>query len=341
MKILFTSHRFSPDIGGIEINSEILAKYFSSKGHDVRVLTQTRSVDNTDRKYRIYRKPSIIRMFRLYAWSDIVYQNNIEIGSLWPNIIYQKPYVVSIHTWIRNSKGKKRMVDYLKRFILNFANSVITVSNAVRIDSYQKSIVIGNPYRSNQFKVIDNIKRNQTVVYLGRFVSDKGVEMLIEAYSKLKLTNKPLTLIGSGPGKENYIKLATRVGVRLRFTGNLYGMELVKELNSHKILVVPSLWEEPFGNVALEGMACGCLVLASDGGGLTDAVGKAGLTFKRGCLEDLVSKMKMLYANNDIQKKIKENIENHLSNHLEHIVCEKYLKVLEGVYNEKKFDKVS
>jgi hypothetical protein len=41
MKILFTSHRFYPDIGGIEVNSEILESYFSSQGHKVRLVTQS------------------------------------------------------------------------------------------------------------------------------------------------------------------------------------------------------------------------------------------------------------------------------------------------------------
>ena len=49
--------------------------------------------------------------------------------------------------------------------------------------------------------------------------------------------------------------------------------DLVNQLNQSEILVVPSLWSEPFGIVALEGLACGCALLASDAGGLPDAVG--------------------------------------------------------------------
>ena len=158
---------------------------------------------------------------------------------------------------------------------------LISISDAIRRDSYKDSIVIGNPYRSNVFKIIDSIERRDTVAYLGRFVTDKGIELLIKAYSRTNFTNIPLTLIGSGKDEKKYLKLANEVGIRLRMTGSLNGDALVKELNTHKILVIPSLWEEPFGNVALEGMACGCLVLASDGGGLPDAVGKAGFTFKR------------------------------------------------------------
>ena len=138
MKILFTSHRFSPDVGGIEINSEILADYFASRGHEIRLLTKTKADDGRKRKYSVYRDPGLRTLLKLYAWSDIVYQNNIEIGSLWPNIYFRKPWVISIHTWLRDSKGKRRMIDQIKKTILSFGNSVISVSEAIRKDT-QKS----------------------------------------------------------------------------------------------------------------------------------------------------------------------------------------------------------
>ena len=122
------------------------------------------------------------------------------------------------------------------------------------------------------------------------------------------------------------------MGVKLLFTGNLFGDELVEELNKHKVLVIPSLWEEPFGNVALEGMACGCLVLASNGGGLPDAVGKAGITFERGCIEDLIKKLNMIYLDRDIEFNIRSHIKEHLKNHEEEVVCNKYLIELEKAY---------
>jgi glycosyltransferase involved in cell wall biosynthesis len=53
-------------------------------------------------------------------------------------------------------------------------------------------------------------------------------------------------------------------------------------MNRHRILVVPSIWEEPFGIVALEGIASGCLAIGSEGGGLADAIGACGMTFPNG-----------------------------------------------------------
>ena len=107
--------------------------------------------------------------------------------------------------------------------------------------------------------------------------------MLIKAFSNLENRNWSLTIIGDGPHRDYLENLALSYNIipHVNFKGFLKGDVLVEELNRHEIMVVPSRWNEPFGVVALEGMACGCAMLVSDGGGLPDAVGSAGLQFKR------------------------------------------------------------
>ena len=66
----------------------------------------------------------------------------------------------------------------------------------------------------------------------------------------------------------------------LEFVGGKFGDELATLLNQHRIMVVPSRWPEPFGLVALEGIACGCAVGGSEEGGLKEAMGPCGISFK-------------------------------------------------------------
>ena len=70
------------------------------------------------------------------------------------------------------------------------------------------------------------------------------------------------------------------------------------------------------------------LILASDGGGLPDAVGKAGVLFSRGSIEDLTRKLKNLYVESNTDTELEFNIKRHLENHSQKIVCGKYLDVL-------------
>lgn len=329
MKILFTSHRFSPDIGGIEVNSEILARYFASQNHEVRLVTQSVGGEGTAYPFEVRRRPTVKELFALHRWADVVYQNNIELGSLWPAFFTGKPTAISVRTWIRANDGRVRAVDLLKKLVLSRADAVIAISEAIRKDSCDRAVVIGNPYRSSLFRVLPDVERQNSVVFLGRFVSDKGADLLIRAYAEAKNDAAGLTLIGSGPEEESLRRLASELGVRAQFTGSLRGEELVQELNRHAILAVPSRWPEPFGNVALEGMACGCVVVGSDGGGLPDAIGAGGLVFTSGNCESLAENLRLCLRNSDLQSELRACGARHVIERREQVVCQKYLEEIQ------------
>jgi glycosyltransferase involved in cell wall biosynthesis len=140
-----------------------------------------------------------------------------------------------------------------------------------------------------------------------------------------------LTIIGEGTEFENLKNLVKsfQLEAQVNFTGALKGNALVDCLNEHKYLLVPSLWEEPFGNVALEGLACGCIPIVSDGGGLPDAVGDAGLVFKRGDIDALTNVMLNVLLNPEIEQNLLRNASTHLKSHLPEVVAERYLKVIQ------------
>src|SRR5438034_10653049 len=66
--------------------------------------------------------------------------------------------------------------------------------------------------------------------------------------------------------------LAQRLGVaeRVHFRGWLSASELAEELANASVVVVPSLWPEPFGLVGIEALAAGRPCVASATGGITD-----------------------------------------------------------------------
>lgn len=335
MKILFTSHRFHPDLGGIEVNSEILARFFVSKGHEVRLATQSPGIDRTDFPFPVIRRPGARELIGLHRWAEGVYQNNIELGTLWPGVFVRRPTVISVRTWIRGNDGRVRWMHRLKKWTLRRVDAVIAISEAIRRDSFENAVVIGNPYRSDLFRILPEIPRQNSVAFLGRFVSDKGADLLIRAYAEaiceyVGLTpSAGLTLIGAGPEEAALRRLASELGVAVRFTGPLTGEDLVRELNRHEILAVPSLWAEPFGNVALEGMACGCVVLGSNDGGLPDAIGPAGLVFERGNAADLAKQLRLLLADSALRQSLRDKAAGHLEPRREEVVCAEYLRILE------------
>jgi glycosyltransferase involved in cell wall biosynthesis len=118
---------------------------------------------------------------------------------------------------------------------------------------------------------------------------------------------------------------------QVNFAGAKVETDLAQLLNAHKILVVPSVWEEPFGIVALEGIACGCVVVGSEAGGLKDAIGSCGVTFPNGDVSALTQALFDLLTNPDKLAGYREKADSHLSRHTKAAVAKAYLQVLEKV----------
>jgi len=117
--------------------------------------------------------------------------------------------------------------------------------------------------------------RNQRIVlFVGRMVREKGAHVLIEAAPKV-LRGHPealFVLVGGGPN-DHLGKRARELDIdsRIRITGFIPDEELANLYQTASVAVCPSLYE-PFGIVALEGMAAGLPVVVSDAGGLPEVV---------------------------------------------------------------------
>ena len=285
MKIVFSSYAFYPSIGGIETVSEILAEQFAAHGHEIELITETPGDEQCGKDYRVVRRPDFVRLLPLLRSCDLFFQNNISLRTLLLALLLRKRSIVVHQTWIRNTQGKIGWNGRLKRMLLGRVTNV-AISDAIARDIGAKSVVIPNPYRDELFRILQDAARDKTLVFVGRLVSDKGVDFLLRALAQLRREGlKPdLTIVGTGPEFENLSALARELNLQdqVIFAGQKTGEELVRLLNQHRIMVIPSLWAEPFGVVALEGIACGCAIIGSEAGGLKEAIGPCGITFENG-----------------------------------------------------------
>lgn len=290
MKILLLSYPFYPSTGGIQIMSAVLAKEFARQGHEVKVVTQTPGEETDAFPFEVIRRPSHKRFLALARWCDVYFHNNISLQTVWPLLFVHRPWVVTHQTWLVRADGGYGWQNHLKRYLLRFATN-ISISQAVADHLPVRSVIIGNSYSDDLFRPMSEVPRDRELVFLGRLVSDKGVDVLLQALGRLRgqgLTPR-LTVVGEGPalaGLQQTVK-ELEIAPQVSFTGARSGEELVRLLNAHQIMVIPSRWREPFGIVALEGIACGCVVVGSADGGLQDAIGPCGLTFPNGDVEAL------------------------------------------------------
>jgi glycosyltransferase involved in cell wall biosynthesis len=135
------------------------------------------------------------------------------------------------------------------------------------------------------------------VVFAGRVVAPKGVDVLIRA---ARAVDGEFIVCGDGWRLGAMLRLAERLGVqdRVHFRGWLGAEDLARELADASVVVLPSIWPEPFGLVGIEAFAAGRPVIASATGGVGDWLedGISGLCVRPGDARELARALNELLA---------------------------------------------
>lgn len=146
----------------------------------------------------------------------------------------------------------------------------------------------------------------QQILFVGRLVPQKGVDVLLRAFGALLHRFPDTTLLIAGDGQQRlYLeRLARFLGLRqqVRFLGWQSRDELPGLYRAAAVTAVPSLYE-PFGLVALEAMASGSPVVVSRIGGLTEIVDDAsGFTVEPGDHLDLATRLAALLSDPELAR---------------------------------------
>lgn len=142
------------------------------------------------------------------------------------------------------------------------------------------------PYRNDSLRQKLGL-HTFTIGYIGRFVPEKGLWVLLDALSFLEGDWQCL-LVGEGRIREEWLYQAQRRGVRERvvWISTVPHTEVPQYLNAMDVVVLPSLttprWKEQFGHVLIEAMACSVPVIGSDSGAIPEVIGDAGLIVPEG-----------------------------------------------------------
>ena len=112
-----------------------------------------------------------------------------------------------------------------------------------------------------------------TIVFVGRLVRAKGVEMLVDAAARLRTPGARVVLVGDGPDRAKVERLARRLGVadRVHVTGFVAHDRIPAALAAADVVVLPSFYEE-LGTVLVEALHAGVPVVASRTGGIPELV---------------------------------------------------------------------
>jgi glycosyltransferase involved in cell wall biosynthesis len=339
MKILVSSFHFHPSIGGLEIASQTVADALAARGHDLTLVTDTPEGEDLDGRrrfaYPVVRRPGPARLAALVRDAELVWHNNVSLPHAWPLLAFRRPWVVTHQTWLRAGTGRLALGARLQRLALRGATQV-AISRALAETLPRPATVIANPYRDDLFRTLPGAERDFDLGFAGRLVSDKGCDLLLDALAGLPAPVR-LLVVGTGPEEPTLRARAERLGVasRVVFAGVHRDGALVAQLNRCRILVVPSRWAEPFGIVALEGLACGCVVVGSAAGGLPEAIGEAGATFPTGDAPALQRLLQELIAGPDRLAALRARAPAQLEIHRSASVADRYEALFRRVLGEQ------
>lgn len=328
MNLVFYSPNFFPLTGGLEHTVLDLAIGLTQAGHQITVVTSTNHDKPDAFPFAVLRKSGFWQQVSAMRRANIVVQFNVSLKGILPWLFSGRPLAVS-HQTANTSDWRGR----LKTWVANHVAAVNIGCSNYMSGQFTRAVTIPNPFGSDIFRITTPWEqRKSDIVFVGRLVSDKGADLLLYALDLLRQKEccPQLTIVGSGPEEPVLRQLAGQLGLdkQLVFTGLIKGEALAHTINQHRIMVVPSVWQEPFGIVALEGLACGCVVIGSDGGGLPEAIGGLGLTFPNGDAGALARRLGTILDNPDRYRPQPESLAAHLNRHSRTAVAQAYADLL-------------
>ena len=201
---------------------------------------------------------------------------------------FEIPYVVTAHGTDINKLNNCELDIKVKTITtLNNANRVFFVSSALREKAEEFGYKNNNSficYNGVDLSTINSFygnvsygeKLNKRVGFIGNLEEVKGVEYLIKIFKEIDNINKcDYYVIGDGSRRSELEVEAKGYDLNVNFLGKLLFKDVIKYLYSFDVLVLPSK-NEGFPCVLIEANACGVYTIASDVGGVREAIGKVG-----------------------------------------------------------------
>jgi len=327
LKIFVTGTRGIPDIpGGVEKHCQELFPRIAAKGHKVLLCTRNSYVT---KKIDEWRGVKLINCFapRRKSFEAIVHTFIALLKARWhsPDVVHINAIGPSLLTPFARLMGLRVVVtnhgpDYdrqkwgnVAKFVLRlgekmgglYANEIIVISsviaNIIRQRCHRESNLIYNgvnlPKKSGNVDFLTEIgvEPNKYLLAVARFVPEKGLHDLIEAFKALK-GNYKLVIAGEADHETEYsrnLRQMTSEDDRIILTGYITGESLNQAYSHARIFVLPS-YHEGLPIVLLEALSYGLPVLVSD----ILANKEVGLPseryFKCGNVSDLKEKMEAL-----------------------------------------------
>lgn len=338
MKVAMIGQKQVPSrLGGIEVAVEALSVRMAARGHDVTLYNSCR-YEKSEKKVKKRQSRWDYRGVHIYDRSAIPVKgvsamlssltatlralsekyDCIHFHAEGPAAMSFLPHLLGIRTVVtihgldwKRSKWGKFASWYLKqgeKTAVACADEIIVLSRAMQRyfwETYRRqTVLIPNGIEKPILKKAQLIRqkwgleKDSYILYLGRIVPEKGLEILIEAFKQVK-TGKKLVIAGGPADTESFYRKLKKMAdgdQRILFTGFVQG-RIMEELFSNSYLYCLPSDLEGMPISLLEAMSYGNCCLCSDIAECAEVLKGFGYLFKKGDCEDLRIMLQMLCGN--------------------------------------------
>jgi glycosyltransferase involved in cell wall biosynthesis len=336
VNILLESRAFYPSVGGLEMMAQELGRTWQNRGHTIRIATATPLNGEAElADLEVVRLPSPSEWMRQMQWADVFFQNGVSLRSLGYAVLTGCPIVFRHPDVLRPIDDGFDLRNELKRWATTLGKNVASCE-AVAEPIRGETVTVPNTVRpifQNQLAVEDKEESRTGLLFVGRMVSIKGVDVAIQALRILRERGikQSLTLCGDGPERKAVEEQVEEYGLTdaVAFEGWTDPEDLVRHYSAAEVTLVPSRYE-PFGIVALEAIACGCPVVASNVDGLPEAVGDCGLLVPPDDPDTLADTIERALRS-DVRRALQSAMPAHVDRHRIDRISTDYLHLLRRV----------
>ena len=290
-------------------------------------------------------KPDIIHTNNIYGVSPLIWKiaakNGVKVihtlRDYWlisPDIdLPSKKDNIILKVYQKYFRDTNKYVDVVtapSKFTLNkfinqgyFKNSISkNIVNAIEID-YKGLIEILEQRKEKIDKVV-------TFIFVGALTERKGIIDLLKVFTEYQNENVRLIICGDGRLRDRVNEYGS-IDSRITIKGKLTSVKLREEYLLADVLIIPSVWEEPFGRVVIEANQYGLHVIGSRMGGIAEILS----TIQTGELycSDNLKELKSLIDYFSHRENIKKYFDNIKDNIMEYSVTN-HTNQFETVYKE-------
>jgi glycosyltransferase involved in cell wall biosynthesis len=250
---------------------------------------------------------------------DLVHLHNPMVEGIWYSKKFSKPCVMTIYNWRRRgihprlwawnwAVGQADRRWYISEFVWN------TWEKKRKKNSARLPVVSRMPQEET------STKKRKGFLFIGRWVPNKGIRILLEAYKQVSANPDtwPLVMLGDGPLRKEVMTTIKKKGIQgVQLPGFVSESERHRYTREAKWMVTPPHTKEDLGLTPLEARSVGVPCIATNDGGIKETAGAHALFCKPGDINALAECLKTAMQMDDGQyekrsRLAKEDLEQYV-----------------------------